>query len=333
MSGYALSSSSGSAAPRVGLGCMGMSEFYGPRDDEASLAALHAAFDCGYRHFDTADFYGQGHNEELLGRFLAERRAQRDQIFLATKCGLKRTSPTSVEIDSSPEYVRAACESSLRRLGTTHIDLFYLHRRSPNVPIEEVMSEMSALVREGKCRYVGLCEVSEQTLRRAHGVHEVTALQSEFSLWTRDVEAKILPATQELGVALVAYSPIGRGFLSGALTREKTREPGDLRGLLPRFADGNFERNERLLDALRDVAASLGEGVSPSQVALAWLLSRAPNIHVIPGTRRRAHLVSNFNAQTLSLSSAHVEQLSRAFEPELIAGQRYPEALLKTVNT
>jgi aryl-alcohol dehydrogenase-like predicted oxidoreductase len=332
--GTPLSLADGTRIPRIGLGCMGMSEFYGVRDDDASLRVLLAAYECGTRHFDTADFYGQGHNEELVARFLAELRGNRENVFVATKCGLRRLAgPTpAVEIDSRPEYVREACHASLKRLGVDHVDLFYLHRRSSAVPIEDTMGAMAELVREGKCRYVGLSEVSEATLRRANAVHPVAALQSEYSLWTRDVEDAVLAATRELGIALVAYSPIGRGFLSGTLTREKTREAGDLRGLLPRFGEGNFEQNALLLGELQRVADELG-GVTMSQVALAWVLSRGQNIYAIPGTRNTSHLQANVAAEHVVLNEQQVERLSSAFSPEAVQGARYPEALLRTVNT
>lgn len=329
-----LTASNGQAVSRIGLGCMGMSEFYGARDDEASVRVLVSAFELGYRHFDTADFYGQGHNEELVSRFLGWVGARREEVFVATKCGLRRAPgpKPGVEIDSRPEYVRAACDASLRRLGTEYIDLLYLHRRSTSVPIEETVGALAELVVSGKCRHVGLSEVSLATLRRAHATHPITALQNEYSLWSRDVENGVLQTTRELGIALVAYSPIGRGFLSGALTRQKTEEPGDLRAMLPRFANGNFEQNALLLEELGRVASELG-GATMSQVAIAWVLSRAPNVYAIPGTRRLEHLQANAQAASLPLSDGQAERLAAAFAPDAICGSRYPEALLATIGT
>lgn len=312
---------------------MGMSEFYGARDDAASVRVLHCAFDLGYRHFDTADFYGQGHNEQLLSQFLSDLGARSREVLIATKCGLRRSGAATVEIDSSPEYVRDACDASLRRLGVDCIDLYYLHRRSRDVPIEETVGALGDLVAAGKCRYIGLSEVSEATLVRAHAVHPIAALQSEYSLWTRDVEAGMLERTARLGVSFIAYSPLGRGFLGGQLTREQVTSAGDLRGLLPRFGQENFERNQPLLTALRAVAHELGADVSMSQVALAWVLARASNLFVIPGTRSERHLVSNAAAEGIALNEQQQTRLEAAFNREAVHGSRYPDALLQTVNT
>ena len=237
-----------SQIPRIGLGCMGMSEFYGKRDDQASMRTLVAAFDKGYRHFDTADMYGEGHNEELLGAFVRTLGSYRDQILIATKAGIRRdlAGPAPIGIDSSPDYVRQACEKSLRRLRVERIDLYYLHRRDPKVPIEDTLGAMKDLMIEGKIAAIGLGEVSAQTLRRAAKVVSISALQSEYSLWTRDPEREVLAACTELGVNFVAYSPIGRGFLSGELSLDTVQEEGDLRGKLPRFQPGAFEANALL---------------------------------------------------------------------------------------
>jgi aryl-alcohol dehydrogenase-like predicted oxidoreductase len=314
--------------PRVGLGCMGMSEFYGATNDDESLRALHAAFDLGYRHFDTADMYGAGHNEGLVGRFARELGARRADISIATKCGIKRRPTFGFDVDGSPEYVRAACDASLARLGVDAIDVFYLHRRSPAVPIEETVGAMAELVRAGKVRAIGLSEVSVATLRAAAAVHPIAALQSEYSLWTRDAERGALQACAELGTAFVAYSPLGRGFLSGEITRDGL-SANDLRRHLPRFAEGNLEANASLLDVVRAIAAELA--ATPAQVALAWVLARGA--HVIPGARKPSHLADNFRAQTFSLSAAHTTALDRAFLPENVHGARYPEVLLSTVDT
>lgn len=327
-----LTAVSGTPIARIGLGCMGMSEFYGARDDEGSLAVLLEAFDLGYRHVDTADFYGGGHNEELLGRFIAGIGSQRAELLLATKCGLRKNSAgTGVEINSRPEYVRAACEGSLARLGVDYVDLLYLHRRSPEVPIEETVGAMAELVKEGKCRHLGLSEVSADTLRRAHTVHPVSALQSEYSLWTRDVEDELLDLTRRLNIALVAYSPVGRGFLTGTLTSHRLAETGDIRRQLPRFRDDNFQQNQGLLGVIAEVAAELGQ-VEMSQVALAWVLAQGRHVLAVPGTRRSRHLQSNLAAQQVELGADQIERLARAFAPGAVQGARYPEMLLRTVN-
>jgi aryl-alcohol dehydrogenase-like predicted oxidoreductase len=319
--------------PRVGLGCMGMSEFYGPSDDDDSLRALLGAFDLGYRHFDTADMYGSGHNERLLGRFLRELGARRADVRVATKCGIRRRPAPEVgfDVDGSPAYVRSACDASLARLGVDEIDLFYLHRRSPSVPIEETVGAMGDLVRAGKVRAIGLSEVSEATLRAAAAVHPIAALQSEYSLWTRDAERGVLHACDQLGVDFVAYSPLGRGFLSGEVTPERLEEnAGDLRRLLPRFAPGNIEANASLLAALRAVASEVD--ASPAQVALAWVLAQGDHVHVIPGARRPSHVADNFRALRVALTDGQREGLARAFAPANVRGARYPEALMRTVD-
>ncbi len=322
-----------SQVPRIGLGCMGMSEFYGTRDDRGSMQILMTAFDNGYRHFDTADMYGEGHNEELLGTFVRSLGSCRDQILIATKTGIRRdlAGPVPVGIDSSPDYVRYACERSLRRLRVERIDLYYLHRRDPKVPIEDTLGAMKDLITEGKIAAIGLSEVSAQTLRRATKVVPISALQSEYSLWTRDPEREVLAACTELGVNFVAYSPIGRGFLSGELSLNTVQEEGDLRGKLPRFQPGAFEANTQLLDVVSRIGKELG--VSRAQVAIAWVLAQNPCIHTIPGTRKSSHLQDNFDSQQLTLSPKQLQMLSGAFSPTAVTGARYPEPLLRTVNT
>jgi aryl-alcohol dehydrogenase-like predicted oxidoreductase len=318
---------------RVGLGCMGMSEFYGSRDDQVSLRVLHAAFELGYRHFDTADMYGQGHNETLLGGFIRQLGARRDDIVVASKAGIRREGPDGmrIRIDNSAGYLREACEQSLRRLGVERIDLYYLHRRDPALPIEEAMTAMRALMEEGKIGAVGLSEVSADTLRRAAKVVPIAALQSEYSLWTRDAERETLDACSEVGAKFIAYSPIGRGFLSGAMGSGTALEDGDLRTKLPRFQPGAVEQNRKLVDALAAFAAELG--ASPAQVALAWVLARRPDVYVIPGTRQVKYLSDNFASAQLRLTPHQVGTLSRLFSAEAVAGERYPEPLLKTINT
>lgn len=311
---------------------MGMSEFYGPTDDASSLRALHAAYDLGYRHFDTADLYGSGHNEELLSRFLRELGGARREVFVATKGGIKRLSgPTpGIRADSSRENLLKACDASLKRLGVDYIDIYYLHRRSPDVPIEETVGALAELVAAGKVRHIGLSEVSANTLRRACQVHPIAALQSEYSLWSRDPELEILGACAELGVNLVAYSPLGRGFLTGKLEPERFRDNQDLRQHLPRFQPAQLELNRALLPALVDLASELD--ASPAQVAIAWVLAKAQHLHVIPGSRSPARIAENFGASRVALTGEHVARLDSAFAPSGIAGSRYPEHLLSTVN-
>lgn len=312
----------------LGLGCMGMSEFYGARDDAESLRVLDRAIDLGITFLDTADMYGPFHNEELLGRFLASRRPQ---VTLATKFGIRRNpGEYARSVDNSPAYARAACEASLRRLRVERIDLYYVHRIEQDRPIEEVMGALSDLVAEGKIGHVGLSEVSAATLRRAHAVHPVTAVQTEYSLWTRDVEAEILPACRELGIGFVPYSPLGRGFLTGTHASGQSFEAGDFRAMLPRFQDANLAVNLAIVAAVRALAEETG--ATPAQVALAWLLAQGDAIVPIPGTKRVKYLEENAAAADLALSLAQVEGLSRAVEGLEVAGARYTAEGMKGVN-
>ena len=320
---------SGLRVSALGLGCMGMSEFYGPSDDAQSLATLGRALELGVTFLDTADTYGHGHNEQLVGRFLAGRSAK---VVLATKFGIVRT-PGKYErrIDNSPAYVKAACEASLRRLGVEVIDLYYAHRVDPAVPIEDTVGAMADLVRAGKVRALGLSEVSAPTLRRAHAVHPIAAVQSEYSLWTRDPEASVLPACRELGVTFVAYSPLGRGMLAGAIDKKTELAANDFRRLSPRFQGDNLERNLRLVGAVRALAAA--KGATPAQVALAWLLQQGKDIVPIPGTRRIRTLEENVAAASLKLSAEELSRLDRAMPPGAAAGDRYPPAGMKGINS
>ena len=317
----------------LGLGCMGMSEFYGQSDDSESLATLQAAVDQGVRHFDSADTYGFGHNEELLGRFLCTLPAQqRDGLVVATKFGIVRAPGTyERRIDNSPAYIRAACEASLQRLGVERIGLYYCHRRDPQVPLEDMVGTLAALVREGKVAAIGLSEVSAASLRTAHAVHPIAAVQSEYSLWERGAEAEVLPTTLELGVAFVAYSPLGRSFLTNQPPAADTLEPGDFRLALPRFQGEAGAANQTLQQALAELAQSLGQPVAA--IALAWLLQRQPHVLPIPGTRRLGHLQQNLAACSLVLPDAVMAQLDAMFAPGSVAGARYPDAGWAGVET
>jgi aryl-alcohol dehydrogenase-like predicted oxidoreductase len=319
----------GTTVSAIGLGCMGMSEFYGPRDDAQSLDTLAAALEHGVDLLDTADMYGAGHNEELVGRFLTGRR---DQVVLATKFGIVR-EPGRYErrVDNSPAYIRAAAEASLRRLGTDVIDLYYMHRRNTDVPVEDAVGAMADLVRAGKVRQIGLSEVSVETLRRAHAVHPIAAVQSEYSLWTRDPERNgMIEACRELGTTFVAYSPLGRAFLAGAVTDTSSLAADDFRRINPRFADDALAQNRRLAEALSDFAFDLG--AKPGQVALAWLLSKHGHVVPIPGTKRRAYLTENAAAASIRLTAEQVAALDALFAPEAIAGGRYNEEGMKGVG-
>ncbi|MCC3306198.1 aldo/keto reductase [Sneathiella sp. HT1-7] len=312
----------------LGLGCMGMSEFYGPADDEQSLNTLEHAFDIGITLYDSADTYGVGHNEELLGRFA---QGKRDKIVLATKCGIVRQKGKyERRIDSSPDYIKSACEASLKRLGTDFIDLFYLHRLNPEVQIEESVGALADLMAEGKITSYGLCEVSEKTLRRAHTVLPVAALQTEYSLWSREPENLILDVCREQNTAFVAYSPLGRGFLTGKLTSKNDLAEGDFRASNPRFQDENLSHNVTLLNAVEEIANI--HDCTTGQVALAWLLSQGPDIIPIPGTRRIKYLDENAGSVNVNLSPSDLATLDKVFNKEAISGNRYTDEGMKGIN-
>ncbi len=312
----------------LGLGCMGMSEFYGPTDETQSLATLERAFALGVTHFDTADMYGSGHNETLLGRFLA---GKRDRVVVATKFGIVRQPGVyDRSIDSSPAYLRQACEESLKRLGVEVIDLYYAHRLNPDVPVEDTIGAMADLARAGKIRALGLCEVSAATLRRAHATHPIAAVQSEYSLWTRDMETEVLPTCRDLGVSLVAYAPLGRGLLTATISDQKQLADNDFRRLSPRFQDGNLDANLRLVEAVTALAEA--KGCKPGQVALAWLLAQGPDILPIPGTKRIPYLEENVGAASVTLSPEEVAALSAAIPPGAASGDRYPAAGMRGLN-
>lgn len=312
----------------LGLGCMGMSEFYGPRDDAESLRVLHRAVDLGINFFDTADIYGPHHNEELLGRFLRERRPE---ALIATKFGIVREGNSYARtIDNSPGYVRSACEASLKRLGVERIDLYYVHRIDGTRPIEDVMAALSDLVEAGKVGHIGLCEASAATLRRAHAVHPVAALQTEFSLWTRDVETEILPTCRTLGIGFVPYSPLGRGFLTGTFNAQTEFAAGDFRVNLPRFHADNMRANKGILDVVTAMAAD--RGCSPAQLSLAWLMAQDKTIVPIPGTKKLRYLEENCAAADITLAVEDVQALNDAMGSQSVAGERYTAEGMKGVN-
>ncbi len=319
---------SGLTVSAIGLGCMSMSQSYGARDDEESIRAIHRALDLGVTFFDTAAIYGQGHNETLVGRGLG---ARRKDIVLATKCGIIPASPgPGIDADGSPAAITASCDESLQRLGTDVIDLFYLHRVDPKVPIEDSVGALAGLVRAGKVRHIGLSEAAPKTIRRAQRVHPITALQSEYSLWFRDPEKDVLPVCRELGIGFVPFSPLGRGFLSGAVKDTDSLSTDDVRRRLPRFQGDNLDRNLVLVQQLEAMASR--KRCTPAQLALAWLLARGHDIVPIPGTKRVKYVEQNVAGAGIQLTKTDLDELEATFTPDAAAGDRYNEAMGRLVD-
>jgi aryl-alcohol dehydrogenase-like predicted oxidoreductase len=320
--------SQGLEVAAVGFGCMGMSEFYGPSDEAASLDLLQHAIDIGVTFWDTADMYGVGANERLVGRAL---RGRREQVVLATKFGVVRGENDSFRgVNGTPDYVRSACDASLQRLGVDHIDLYYQHRVDPQVPIEDTVGAMAGLVEAGKVRFLGLSEAGASTLRRASKVHPITALQSELSLWSRDIEDEVVPACRELGIGVVAYSPLGRGFLSGAIKSIDDLTEDDWRRHMPRFQGENFAKNLELVERVEQMSAA--KGCTPAQLALAWVLAQGADVVPIPGTRSRSRLEENAGAPEIGLSDHELAEIDELIPRDMAAGTRYPEQAMSMLN-
>ena len=317
----------GEQVSAIGLGCMGLVGWYGKRDDEEAAATVHRAIEIGVSHLDTAAVYQDGDNERFVGQCI---RGHRDQVFLATKCGLERTGEGRLQVNNQPELILRSCDASLERLDTDHIDLFYLHRIDPNVPIEESIGAMASLVDAGKVRFIGISEAGVDTLRRANHTHPIAALQSELSLWAQHSAQPALDVCQELGISYVAYSPLGRGFLSGSIKRAEDLPADDTRRIFPRFDATNFDANVAAAEQVREVAKNLD--CTPAQLALAWVLAQWDKVLAIPGTKKRAYLDENAGAVSIGLGAAQLEEIATRLPEELVHGERYPEIMMHTLN-